>query len=348
MPEPARAGAEDQQRETPITVDLANADPKAAVTRTKPRGEAVRTTTDDEGSETDLTLGMRRRIAKMKRSFDQQLADQQALHQRELASLRGEVDRMSVQRVGADDAAADEAAHERDMAALQTKLEEAQEKGESKEVARLTREMSTADAKYWAKKTQQTLNPEGDTNKDTRRRTRTDDAGADPAAGATTVQNTAARRWTEANELWWEDEEFAAERGAANGIHNSLIKEGSDPKTDAHYVEVTRRLQKKFPKLAIEMPASVARRRLADELGDRDDVDDEETGKGTRRRSPVRSTGGTGDDAQASRNRLDVQLDAQDQATMRAIGLDPRNDKHVLQFAQSKRETIEAYERASA
>lgn len=341
MPEPARAGAATtQQRETAVSVNLSENDAGKAVSRQVQESEPASNDDADQG-DNNLTRQMQKRIARMQRSFDQQRAEMQAAHQRELAGIRTQLETLRIQRSGAP-TDADEAAHKKVMDDLQAKLEDAQERGDSKEVARITREMSGAENRYWAERTNAMMaGAHAKANEDRRGAAEGQQQQAGAQAEPVKPQPTAAaNRWMEANDLWWEDEDYAAEKGAANAIHHALVREGSDPNTDEHFAEVTRRMQRKFPSLAIKMPPGQRRRPLEDALG-------AEGEDGQQRRAPVRPVGG---DAGGSvpRGRYDVQLDAADMATMRSIGLDPTNDKHILQFARSKRETEDAYARSRA
>lgn len=330
MAEPARAGADDRQRETDsINVNLNEADRGKAVTRMAANNEPI-----PSGDESDdaLTRAMQKRIARMNRSFDQRLADQQAAHQRELASLRNQFDRLSINR-GGDAPAGDDAAHEQAMAALQAKLEDAQERGDSKAVAALTREISAKDAQFWASKTNAVMgreeSPKGGQAAPVR------PGVIDPVTGQPPVARPGpvAMGWMEENDMWWEDPDYVAEKAAANAIHHQLVAEGSDADSPDHFVRLTRRLQKKFPTLAVKLPVGAKNGKLEDSI----ELDPD-------RKAPApRSPNAAGGDAPVGGGHSDVRLTGDDLKTMRSMGWDPNNNQHVLQFARSKRETEAAY-----
>lgn len=265
---------------------------------------------------------MRKSEDRLSRQFSQDRADLEAKLQREMRDLRDENAKLKAQ----SDMQGSDAAHEAEMTALTDKLEAALEAGNSKEVARLNTLISRKEAQHIAKTTGITESK----RVAERREGREEEREERPAKQRGSQK---AQEFIKATE-WWDDPEFAAERGAANAIHDQLVKDGSDPESDAHYRRLNKRLKAKFPTLKLTDP---------DELGftaidyEDDDGEEDEDQQPTARRSPVvnfQDRGGTG-----SRQR-GVKIEADDIKMMISMKLDPHNDAHAAYFAKVKGERL--------
>lgn len=314
----------DQARGSPekeISVDLNAADESKAVTR-RSVSDIARAARDDEDkprtrAEKDLFKRMSRLERNLERQFTQREAETEARHQRELSELRARVDRVSLE--GTDSTDKVDAAHETAMNALKEKLAAAYERGDSVASADITREMSTLDAKYWAKK----ASAAGVTTRE---------SAASPGAAAKPVANTgptaAGARFIRANEDWWDEPEFIAEKAAANALYWELVNsEGFDAKDDETYKEVAKRMKAKFPALAVR-PG----RRGPDDDDDEDDDARQETRQ--QRRAPTTRMEDRGGAATVHRGADRRTLTPQERKTMIDCRLDPDNDRDVVQFVR--------------
>jgi len=325
-----------------IEIDLDAADPEKTITRraaddiaSAARGD----NDDDRGAARDADANdplmkskeMRRRLARMNRSFDQRLAEREAAHQREIADLRKRLDGLTLEKT--DASAGADAAHEANMTKLQADLEAANERGDSKEAAAISRKMARAEGQYWATKQAAAGSHAG--------------TGGGAAAAAATAQAAAARtgptaagsRFILANEDWWEDPEFKLERQYANSLYADLVKEGYDGNDDETFNEIAARVKKKFPSLGIQSGRK-GRTEDGDDDGDTRGNDTRGTdGNGHRRVArngatnfQDRGSGGGNDVSRRGR----VVITPADQSTMISAGMDPRNNAHVMQFVREK------------
>lgn len=331
----------DQDGGERIEVDVHESDASKAVTRTrvlpKPKARAGRNADAvDLESWAERSKKVQKRINSMQRNFDQQRADDQALHQRELAALN---DRINGLTRGGDNApSGSEAEHTKAMDTLQAKLEEAQEQGDSKAAAKISRDMATLEGKFWAA---QTAKATGATAAADRANT-TGNGAARPANGARQIPKPtqAGIDWAKANADWWEDKSddvAVAARAAANGMYLKMVEEGEDSQKLEFYEKIRKAISKRFPEL--EMVST-----MSNGLGGEGDEDEEVDGEGQRdgdrrQREPVRRQAmpvvdrGQG----TARNKPGGQtLTKADQATMRAVGLDPDKNSHVLSFLKEK------------
>lgn len=310
-----------------IDVDLDAADATKAVIRTRNTVKPAKAGKDKElefNNWADRSKKVQRRINTMQRTFDQQRAEDQALHQRELADLRSRLDGLTRTDPTGN---TDEQAHERAMDALQAKLEEAQERGDSKEVAALTRQMSQLDGKFWAaqtaKQTGATAAADKGNGKDTRPAAVTTQQGPKPTK--------AGIAWAKANTDWWDDKDdeiAVSARAAANGIYAKLLADGEDPQLPEFYERIRKQIAKRFPELDVVST-------LTHESGERDEDDDPDR----RHRDPVRRAASLqmpNRGEPAPRNSRSQTLTGADQRTMKSVGLDPSKNSHVIEFLKSK------------
>lgn len=293
----------------------------------------------------DRSKAVAKRMGRLNRQFNQRLAEEQAERQREREDFQRQIDSLKADR-GAPQAV-DESRHNSEMADLERQLEAAHEKGESAQVAKLTREMSRKDAEFLAAKQRQLMGTQ--TREREQPRAQTPSRRDLPAPGVITP----GKRWMDSQD-WWDDGEHVAEQGAAIAIDKALIADGSDPNDPAHYREINRRLKKNFPKLEIGAPFK-SKRQDEDE-DDEDDVeegddapldDEDEVKPGkkavNKKRPPVPSFSQQSQQSTSRRGSRAVVLTQQDRAEMRKFKLDPDDDKDVMEWARSRMETDQQY-----
>jgi hypothetical protein len=324
---------------TGIQVDLDNPDSSKAVLRSRARtGIAGRKERSWAEERAETSKEVKKRMQRLQRTFDQQRADDQAAHQRQLAELSSKIDKLSSK---GETVGTDEAAHQKAMDDMQAKLEDAQERGDSKEVAKLTREMSTLDAKFWAAQTakQTGTQPRQEPKPNGAAAPNGEGAAASPTARKPTKAGVA---WAKANSSWWDDttDDLANDaRQYANALHKRMLAEGDhDPETPEYFEIIGRQVAKRFPEVGVVSKAARQQRREEGPGDDDDDDDDEGTPVPPNRRAaasfPNRGPAPRGSDLQTL-TRADVRL-------MREVNMDPNNDKHVVQFLNSKREDATA------
>jgi hypothetical protein len=308
-----------------MEVDLDATDPSKAVDRTRgsilSSGKTESTEASEEDKFLDRSRAVKKRMARMQRSFDQKTAEQQAEFQRQLAERDERLQRLEARREESGPAA-DEAAHETEMKSLEKQHEAALEKGDSAEATRLAREMAKKEAAFATKKTMAFVE-QSNKSRETAA-TKTAAAAAAPARAAPKTP-AAAQEFIDANIDWWEDEEFQVERSAAEVLHRKLIEEGSDPDSRSHYVKLNKRLKAKFPTLEISSP-------VADEDDD-DEAEEPAETRGKRARAPTVGVD-RGPPSQGGGNR--VRLTPEDVANMRSFGLNPDDNKTVLRYTREK------------
>jgi hypothetical protein len=317
--------------EREISVDLNAADPAKAVTRrdSKDIAKGVRDAADRDAAPT-RTPGERAMYKRMsnleknlERQFDQRLANKEAEWQRERSEMKERLDKLSLDRGDGSDKA--DAAHESAIAVLKAKLEAAYEKGDSKESADITLQISKLDAQFWAKKaaaagvaTRETADPNKGTTQQQQQQ----------PANKTTGPTRAGARFISANEEWWDDADFKVEQAATQAIYIDLVnQEGFDPKSPETYKEVARQLKAKFPSLAVKS----GRRGPEDD----DEEEDDDTSEGrpqTRRQAPSARIEDRGNGSRPRDRGTQRTLTQEEIATMKACRLDPDNDRDVVQF----------------
>ena len=325
MSESNLADAAGDEQETGIQVNMDATDDGKAVTRARPRSAAP-PRKDWAQERADTSKEVKKRIARIENRFNQQMAEREAEHQRQLAEINAKFDRLGK---GSEATGTDDAAHEKAMEAMQTELEEAQERGDSKAVAAITRKMSAADAKYWATKTSKQTQGASDNG------ARGDGTRQQPAADPTQRKPTKAGvEWAKANGEWWNDtvDETACDaREYANAIHKRMLADGEhDPETPEYFEIIRQQVARRFPE--IETKSTVKSRRREAEIDDEDEEGE---------RQPVRRAAGMQlpNRGAAPRTSELRTLTRADIKTMRDVGMNPDNDKHVVQFLRSKQET---------
>lgn len=319
-------GPDDQDSETAgaITVNLTEKDPAKAIERSE-------LAFDDEGNErprnskerrNDLQKDLAKRFGRIERSFDQRLAESEALHQRELRERDKRIEALETKRVGAD-TSADEATHIAKIADLESQLADALETGESKKVAKLQSTISQEHARFASAQTAKLMG--GQQERRTHEDENTKQAGPSQMG----------RRFLAANADWWNDPANRRKKLAAIDIDSELMTEGFDPNTTEYYEELQSRFNDEFPDFEMALPGGRRNRRQ-----EMDDEDDEDTLTQPRnRRQAVRQLSASinrGAGQPTSRNGR-VVLNKSDISTMEQFGLDPSNQEHVLAFAAEKR-----------
>lgn len=336
MSDTNQARASRRAPETEISVDLSESDGSKAVTRRAKAPDIAANVRDDQSGDGPSELFTRNMVKRMNRfqkniskQFDQKLADQEARHQQELTALRKQYEGVSVERQGDAEAASN---HEKAMKALEEKLAAANEKGDSVEAARITKEMIQADGAYHAKLsgTKQRADTGGGAGGGTQQQQQ-----QRPAKGSGPTP--AGSRFILANEEWWEDPEFEIEKAAASTIYLQLMNdEHMEANSDETFREVGRRLKAKFPNL----PVVGAKKSRQADPGDDDDDDDDDLDQRdrdqdrsqNRRRAPAHSMQDRGEASQRRQNGNRRTLTEQEIGTMRKVGMNPDNDKDVVQF----------------
>lgn len=347
---PKENQARSEELETPekeISVDLSEPDPSKAVERraspprSESRSDATRSDSDrtlpDEDERADregpgrsrAEKEMFKRMTRFQRSFEQRQAEREAEWQRERSEMRGEIDRLTLERRDAPAAAAADAAHEAAIRALQDKLAAANEKGDSADAAKITAEMSRLEAQYWGKKTAEAL---GTGRQETTRTTQTTATQTQTQRQAKSAGPTAAgSRFILANDEWWSDPEFQVEKDVASSIYVRLMnEEGFDANSDETFREVAKQLKKKFPDLSVRVARQRDDSEAFEESGDR--TEREEAHRQTRRNAPAAQIADRGAAAGNGARSTRRTLSAQEIKTMRAVGLDPEKNDHVLRF----------------
>lgn len=353
MPKAKRAAVSSEDR-TLVSVDTDQSDTSKAVQRVNGDDADDRKMPDREDSDVseserrnsvwlDRSRAMNKRVGRMTRNFEQRSAEQEARHQREMRSLRDEVDTLRTTR-GKSDSQTD-ADHEAAMQVLAEKLEAALEAGKSADAAKLQREISRKEAAFWAGKQAAAMGGDDSRSKARERKEEKDD----PAVTQVRKPSKAGIAFTEAND-WWDDPDFAIERGAANTIFAQLVTdEGADPDDPDTYARVAKRLKRKFSDLDVEVPGK--RRRAADDDDDEEEEEEEDEDTGTRRgakrraeEAPIQQSRGRDPNYRgASRKRSGEQhLSEKDLKNMRMVGMNPDNEDHLLDYARGKREAEEA------
>ena len=331
--------ARSREPETDVEVDLGEPDPSKAVSR-RPRNNIAaeaRAEADDSPkprtkAEKELFKRMSRFERNLTKQFDQQRAEDEARHQRELTELRQQV--QGGVRRDTDNGDAADAEHERQIKDLRDKLVAAQDRGDSATVADLTVQISRLDNRYWAQKaakagqvTREQAPAQTQAQTGTRGRTSNGTSAGPTLAGA---------RFMTANEDWWADPQFKVEKGAASTIYVELVnEEGFEADSDETFREVAKRLKKKFPHLEVHAHGE---RDQDEDDDDRGAIDEGETQhRNPRRNAP---TGNISDRGGVSLSQRMVggnskrSLTEKEKGTMRAAGLNPDNDRDVMAFVR--------------
>lgn len=311
-----------------VTVDTDEADPKKAVSRSDE---------DRESTWLDKSRAVQNRMARyaknlegsLKRQYDQQRAEDDAKWQRE---LRKRDDEIAALKRGVESAGSD-AEHEAAIAQLQEQLTAAQETGDSKKVSELLTKITRLESQYQQKKMAAAMGTRVDQEREPERR-----EAAKPAQQQQSNVANKARRYIDATE-WWDDPEYAAERGAANAIYAQLVEAGSDPETDEHYERMNKRLRKKFPNLKLTAPDDL----YGGGLDDDDDAGDEEVEiKAPQpRRKQANGVPSFRDQGNPSGRRPSrIRLEQSDLDMLSDMGYDPNSEEAQIALANARANRI--------
>lgn len=136
--------------------------------------------------------------------------------------------------------------------------------------------------------------------------------------------NEKAGKWIEANR-WFNDPSMTAEKKSVMAVNQALVDEGYDPKSDAFFRELTRRIAKRHPSLQVK------------------DITGQQAGgvpeRQQRKGPPVASARPTAA-PQKPNAKTRVTLDASDRSMLKALGIDPADKKAVAYYAKQKHERM--------
>ncbi len=284
---------------------------------------------DGEYSPAKMTKAMRKRLVGIKRDANRQIAAAKSEAGEEISELRKRI--ATLEKSGKTDAIDDEFGGK--VEALESQIEVAMEKGDSKEVASLTRQMGELTADVRDRKRE--LEAQHDEPDDL-------DEGEDKKPKVIPR----AMEWIEEQE-WWDDEELGHVRAFVRKADLALQKKGYKPTEDDFYEQLETLVENKYPGVVVHTSD-------ADEELDEDDLDldldeDEEDDFGSipskrrmsrkkraRRRSPV-SEGDRGGVAKTKKRRQKKKgktLSRARVANMRAFGLDPEDPAAVENYLE--------------
>lgn len=328
MPDDDQEQPQSQAPEAVISVDLDEADPSKAVDR-RANDIAASARDNERGTPTRSRFEKEvlKRMSRLSRNFDQKLANIQAENQRQIAELTADRERLRLE-LAARNGTSGDTDHDRQVLALQERLAAANERGDSAEAAKVTSELARLEARHAA------AISGGEVRRDA--------GGVDPNAPRPANQPTAVptgptaagKRFIDANADWWFDPEAEDVKVLAGAIYKRLTDAGAARDSDATFDKVRREVAKRFPEYEIRSS------RPDNDEGDEGDEGDELAGRSQPpRRAP---TGGFQDRGNAavrgtlagSRNRRT--LTQVDLKTMRAVGLDPDNNDHVIRFLKEQ------------
>jgi hypothetical protein len=267
----------------------------------------------------------------LKRQFDQQRANDQAEWQRERREMREELDRLNASQAK-NQATADDAQHEREMAELEAAQAAAYEAGDTAKASRIGREMAEKVGLFMQAKTEAKL---GQQRKAQQREGDEGERGGRQRQGG---GRTKAQQFVAANAAWWDDN--LAARGYANELFAEASKRGEDLESDELFERIAKKLKKQFPKLKLhglhedeDDEDDDLDEFEDDDLDDEDDddADDEDEDEPRAKRRPAALQSFRRRSPQGKR-RGRTRITAEDEAAMRDVGLDPANDKHVLSW----------------
>ncbi len=283
---------------------------------------------DDElGEEGDyspakMTKAMRKRLVGIKRDASRQIAAAKKEAGEEISQLNKRISEL--EKSGKTDAIDDEFGSKID--ALESQIEVAMEKGDSKEVASLTRQM-------------------GELTADVRDRKRELEAQHDEPDDLDDKEEPKviprAMEWIE-EQVWWDDEDLGHVRAFVRKADLALQKKGYNPTEDDFYEQLEELVENKYPGVVVHT-ADEEEEDLDLDL-DEDEEDDfgsiprrKSRKKRARRRSQVVSEGDRGGVAKTKKRRQNKKgktLSRARVANMRAFGLDPEDPAAVENYLE--------------
>jgi hypothetical protein len=276
---------------------------------------------DGEYKPAKMTQKMRKRIMGIKRDANRAIEAAKAEAGETISKLEKRV--QELERTGKTDEISNE--FDGKIQDIESKIEQAMEAGDSKAVAKLTREMSelASDMRDRKRKLEAERDEPDDLDEDKRPK-------IIPRAA----------EWVKEQD-WWDDEDLGHVRAYVRKADIALQKKGYRPTDDDFYEQLEAIVEKKYPGV-VEHTMS-GDYGLDDEDDDDDDLDDEDEfgdipsksrrakSKRVRRRGPVSEgdRGGVSRAKKAIRNKKGKTLTRTRVANMRMFGMDPENPEHV-------------------
>ena len=267
-----------------------------------------------------MSKAMRKRLVDVNRNANRRIAKAEARAGETISKLETRI--TELERSGKTDDLEEEYAGK--IEGIEAAIEEAMEKGDSKEVTKLTRELSEVTTAKALKK------------HDLEQEIAADDADTDTDTHTIIPR---AQEWLDQQDVWWDDEEYADVREFVRGVDLKLQKKGYRPDDDDYYEMLEQVVEKKHPGVLVLTPD--------DELGEVDLDDDDfdipakkkasrRKKRGGRRRSPVAE----GDNAGVARAKKKARRDRGKTLTrarvanMKVFGMDPENPEHVEAYLE--------------
>lgn len=286
---------------------------------------------DGEYSPAKMTKAMRKRLVGIKRDANRQIAAAKKEAGEEISQLNKRISEL--EKSGKTDAIDDEFGGK--VEALEAQIETAMEKGDSKEVASLTRQMGELTADVRDRKRE--LEAQHDEPDDL-------DEGEDKKPKVIPR----AMEWIEEQE-WWDDEDLGHVRAFVRKADLALQKKGYKPTEDDFYEQLETLVEDKYPGVVVHT-ADEFEEEVDEDLDLDLDEDEDEDGefdsipskrrkakkKRARRRSPV-SEGDRGGVAKTKKRRQKKKgktLSRARVANMRAFGLDPEDPSAVENYLE--------------
>jgi hypothetical protein len=147
-------------------------------------------------------------------------------------------------------------------------------------------------------------------------------------------QSQLAQTWASAN-TWMNNPKYAIETSAVVAMSNALAGEGYDINSQAHFVELSKRMAKKFPTLAVKDNHG---RALTAQPNKQVKTDAPPVASARNAQVSVSRTNG--------KVKAQVQLDGNDRRMMRVLGMDPADKKAASRFAKEKLTRLRSEQRA--
>jgi len=276
---------------------------------------------DDDGSQQaadeDDEEGDKGGGDKFSRKFQKRLSREQRAKQaaqNEAKELRARLESMEkrINGIEKSHSQADISKMESDLQAVEQQLEEAVERGETKDQIRLTKKLAELQADFKIAKKLSELDDDSDSGKPSGK----PESGSDDG-------NPYAKDWMDRHADWYGRKGFERQTRLVNRLDKEIFNDGYDPSEEDYFEELDRRLKEKAPELF-------------------EDEDPAPPKKRNRGHPPVAPTG-SGDDRPTSGKRTGlgskVRLDERDFEVMRNFGLDTNDPEALKEFARSKRET---------
>ena len=308
---------------------------------------------DDLDDDEEVTLSRKelsRQLTETRRRAERKAREELEDARGEVTEVVGKLEKRldGIERRGESDTIEAEFAPK--IADLEAKLEEAMEKGNTKEVMALNKQLAEAisDKKLKLHDAKKVAATTRDSDEDDLTQQR----------GKRKVPRRV-QRWIDKQD-WFDDPKEAHVKAYLHKVDADLIEDGLGPSDDEYWEKLERKIERKFPGVLTlttrggktddeddedddDDPRARRRRSRDDdedeEDGDRDRDSKRDRQRGAARRSPVsdggRGGGGRGrdrDDDGGGRRRGEVRLTKAHISNMRAFGLDPENKKHVEEY----------------